>query len=188
MQRYLFKIVCMIMKSKILFVSSALALGLAGVVSTSAAAQHSQGAPKAAARPAVDDLKAFPAATAGQVRHVIRFPAHATEANMKVELIVGRTMSVDCNHHMFGGKLEERTAQGWGYTYYVLDNLGSAASTLMGCSPQKSARKEFVRSGHEQLVRYNSRLPLVIYAPSDVEVRYRIWRADAEDQKVRSPR
>jgi ecotin len=29
-------------------------------------------------------------------------------------------------------------------------------------------------------VRYNSRLPLVIFAPTDVEVRYRVWRAGPE--------
>jgi ecotin len=33
------------------------------------------------------------------------------------------------------------------------------------------------------LVRYNSRLPLVIYVPEGVEVRYRVWRADP-DSKV----
>jgi ecotin len=26
-------------------------------------------------------------------------------------------------------------------------------------------------------VRYNSKLPIVVYAPTDVEVRYRIWSA-----------
>ena len=27
-------------------------------------------------------------------------------------------------------------------------------------------------------MRYNSRLPIVVYVPAGVEVRYRIWRAD----------
>jgi len=30
------------------------------------------------------------------------------------------------------------------------------------------------------LVRYNSRLPIVVYAPEGVEVRFRTWRADGE--------
>jgi ecotin len=30
--------------------------------------------------------------------------------------------------------------------------------------------------GEPQLLRYNSRLPLVVYAPDGVEVRYRLWR------------
>ena len=29
----------------------------------------------------------------------------------------------------------------------------------------------------QTLVRYNSRLPIVLYTPDNVEVRYRLWRA-----------
>ncbi len=129
------------------------------------------------------DLQAFPAAVAGQTRHVIQLPALADEDRHKVELIVGRTQSVDCNRHMFGGALQERTADGWGYTYYVLDSLGQGVSTLMGCPPG-SERTAFVRSSDETLVRYNSRLPLVVYTPEDVELRYRVWRG-GEEQMVR---
>ena len=32
-------------------------------------------------------------------------------------------------------------------------------------------------AGEPLLVRYNSKLPVVVYAPGDVEVRYRIWAA-----------
>ena len=32
--------------------------------------------------------------------------------------------------------------------------------------------------GEPRLLRYNSRLPVVVYVPADVEVRYGIWRAD----------
>ena len=31
-----------------------------------------------------------------------------------------------------------------------------------------------------RLIRYNSRLPVVVYAPEGVELRYRIWKADPE--------
>ncbi|MGH7028650.1 serine protease inhibitor ecotin [Brevundimonas sp.] len=126
-----------------------------------------------------DDLKAFPAASAGQTRHVIRLPAQADEDALKIEVIVGKTMKVDCNRHIFGGRLQERTAEGWGYNYYVLDSLGQAASTMMVCPPG-SEHDAFVRSRAQDLIRYNSRLPLVVYAPADVEVRYRVWRAGEE--------
>lgn len=125
------------------------------------------------------DLAAFPKARKGQVRHVVRLPALANEENSKIEIIVGRTIRVDCNRHMFSGQVQERTAQGWGYNYYVLDSLGQRASTMMGCSPG-TERRDFVRSPDQKLVRYNSRLPLVIYAPENVEVRYRVWRAEEE--------
>ncbi|EKY25076.1 ecotin [Brevundimonas diminuta 470-4] len=122
------------------------------------------------------DLKAFPAATAGQTRHVINLPAQSDEDTLKVELILGKTQTVDCNRPFFGGRLETRTAEGWGYDYYVLPALGNAASTLMGCPPG-SERQAFVTTQEQPLIRYNSRLPVVVYTPSDVEVRYRVWRA-----------
>ena len=124
-------------------------------------------------------MAAFPKAKAGQTRHVINLPALKGEDTRKVEIIVGQTVMVDCNRQMFGGALQERTAQGWGYNYYVLENLGQRATTLMGC-PNNTKRREFVRSSSETIVRYNSRLPLVIYTSKNVEVRYRVWTAGAE--------
>lgn len=132
---------------------------------------------------AADALKAFPAATAGQTRHVIALPAQTDESTLKIELILGKTLTADCNRQFFGGRLETRTAEGWGYDYYVLPALGNAASTLMACPPG-SARQAFVTTQEQPLIRYNSRLPVVVYAPSDVEVRYRIWRA-GETQTAR---
>ncbi len=129
------------------------------------------------------DLKAFPAATAGQTRHVINLPTQSDEDALKVELILGKTQTVDCNRQFFGGRLETRMAEGWGYDYYVLPALGNAASTLMGCPPG-SERQSFVTTQPQDLIRYNSRLPIVVYTPSDVEVRYRVWRA-GETQTVR---
>ena len=40
--------------------------------------------------------------------------------------------------------------------------------------------------GEPELMRYNSRLPLVIYVPQGVEVRYRIWRGD--DKVITAPK
>lgn len=157
-------------------IPASLAFGLVACTSTTAIASQP---PKSASSDPASDLAAFPPARDGQTRHVIQLPAQRDEDALKVELIVGKTMKIDCNRHSFGGRLEQLTAEGWGYDYYVLDSLGAGVSTMMGCPPG-SEREAFVRSSHQDLVRYNSRLPLVIYAPADVEVRYRIWRADAE--------
>jgi ecotin len=32
-------------------------------------------------------------------------------------------------------------------------------------------------------VRYNSKLPVVVYVPEGLEVRYRLWKAEAETRK-----
>ena len=130
-------------------------------------------------RTARDELAAFPQAPAGQVRRVIFLPTERDENALRVGVIVGRTMMVDCNRQVFGSRLEERTVEGWGYTYFVVTDVGPPASTMMAC-PTNARTRQFVRSGDEPLLRYNSRLPLVIFAPADVEVRYRVWRAGRE--------
>lgn len=135
--------------------------------------------PLAACAATPEALKPYPAAADGYARHVIELPAQANEAEHKVELIAGKTLEVDCNQQRLGGQWQEKTVEGWGYNYYQLGQVGPAVSTLMAC-PDGSRKPAFVQVGGEpMLVRYNSKLPLVIYAPADVEVRYRIWSAAA---------
>ena len=136
--------------------------------------------PLAACAATPEALKPYPAAAAGYQRHVIELPAQANEAEHKVELIAGKTLEVDCNQQRLGGQWQEKTVEGWGYNYYELGQVGPAMSTLMAC-PDNSRKQAFVPVGGEPLlVRYNSKLPLVIYAPADVQVRYRIWSAAAD--------
>ena len=134
-----------------------------------------------AARAATPEIiKPYPQAGEGQQRHVIEVPPQANEADYRVELIAGKTLEVDCNRQRLGGQWQEKTVEGWGYNYYELGQVGPAMSTLMAC-PDNSRKQAFVPVGGEPLlVRYNSKLPLVIYAPADVQVRYRIWSAAAD--------
>ncbi|WP_421731020.1 serine protease inhibitor ecotin [Brevundimonas sp.] len=162
----------------------ALMLGLGACATASASAPVVENAAGQVA-PGRDDLTAFPAATADQARYVIRLPERANEDDFKVELIVGRTQMVDCNLHSLGGAIETRTAQGWGYDYFVVSKLDQGVSTLMGC-PDSTLKEAFVRGGGAPtLIRYNSRLPVVVYAPHDVEVRYRVWSAGPEEHAPR---
>jgi ecotin len=124
-----------------------------------------------------DSLHPFPKADEGFKRTVIRLPKLNHEDKCKVEIMIGKTMKVDCNHTWFGGSLEAKDVQGWGYTYWVLPKASGPASTLMGC-PDNSSHDQFVCvQGDGYLLRYNSRLPMVIYVPKDFEVRYRLWQA-----------
>ena len=163
----------------------ALMLGLGACATASASApvvESAAGQVAGQVAPARDDLTAFPAAGADETRYVIRLPERANEDDYKVELIVGRTQMVDCNLHSLGGSIETRTAHGWGYDYFVVSKLDQGVSTLMGC-PDNTLKEAFVRGGGApMLVRYNSRLPVVVYAPRDVEVRYRIWSAGPEER------
>lgn len=67
------------------------------------------GSAPAAAQDALSDLRAFPSARSGEVRRVIVVPREDDEDSLKVGIIIGRTMLVDCNRVSFGARLETRT-------------------------------------------------------------------------------
>lgn len=128
----------------------------------------------------LDKVAPYPQAEAGFKRQVIYLPQLENEENAKVELILGKTMEVDCNRHSLGGALTEKTLEGWGYNYYVLGEVTGPRSTMMACLDDKKENKFVpIVSGETQLQRYNSKLPIVVYAPADVEVKYRVWTAYA---------
>jgi len=113
-------------------------------------------------------------------RMVISLPAEKNEELLKVELLIGKREMLDpANRYFFGGVLEKKTLEGWGYDYFILKSLGVMAGTLMAIDPSLPKVERFITLGGEpELHRYNSRLPMVIYVPKGVEVRYRIWRGD----------
>ena len=131
---------------------------------------------------AADNMKAFPAAGKGMVRYVLRLPTQDDEYAFKVELMVGKTVQVDeRNRYFFGGKIEAETIKGWGFTRYKVGKLGPMAGTLMAVDPNAPKVDRFIPLGGDSyLIRYNSRLPVVVYVPEGVEVRYRIWAAGTE--------
>jgi ecotin len=135
---------------------------------------------------AADSMKAFPAAGDGMVRHVLQLPEQADESAFKVELIVGKTVEIDReNRYFFGGSIAEETIQGWGFTRYVVSTLGPMAGTLMAVDPNAPKTSRFITlGGAPHIIRYNSRLPIVVYAPEGVEVRYRIWSAGVEVKTI----
>ncbi len=135
---------------------------------------------------AADNLKAFPPAEEGMVRYVLQLPKQADESAFKVELIVGKTVQVDeQNRYFFGGKIEAETIKGWGFTRYKVSKLGPMGGTRMAVDPNAPKVPRFIPIGGEPyIIRYNSRLPIVVYVPEGVEVRYRIWTAGTETKAL----
>lgn len=127
----------------------------------------------------LEDVAPYPKADVGFVRQVIHLPAQTNEADFKVEILAGKTLDVDCNLQRLGGMLEEKNLEGWGYSFYRLEKVSGPMSTMMGC-PDSKTQKAFVPVvGDGFVLNYNSKLPIVVYVPKDVEVRYRVWSASA---------
>jgi ecotin len=133
-----------------------------------------------------DIMKAFPLPENGQVRCVLQLPSRENESSLNVELIVGKTVQVDeINRYFFGGDIVKETIAGWGFPRYVVRELGPMAGTMMAIDPNAPKVNRFIRlGGAPYLVRYNSRLPMVIYVPEGVEVRFRIWRGEPETKRI----
>ena len=133
-----------------------------------------------------DNMKAFPPAGKGMVRYVLNLEEKSDESAFKVELMVGKTAQVDQrNRHFMAGKIEEEIIKGWGFPRYVVKKVGPMAGTLIAVDPNEPKVERFVTLGGEPyLIRYNSKLTVVLYVPEGVEVRYRIWRAEPEARAI----
>ena len=126
----------------------------------------------------LEKIAPYPQAEKGMSRQVIFLEPQEDESRFKVELLIGKTIEVDCNRHMLGGNLETRTLSGWGFDYLVMDKISEPASTMMAC-PDNTRHPQFIAAnlGDTAMQRYNSRLPIVVYVPQGVDVKYRIWEA-----------
>lgn len=127
----------------------------------------------------------YPEPEKGISRQVIELPELKNEYLYKVELMIGQTLEVDCNAHQLLGQLKSETVDGWGYPYYVFETAKTSdsgvmhVSTMMAC-PEQKKEKKFVGAslGANSMLSYNSKLPVVVYTPDNIEVKYRIWKAD----------
>lgn len=126
---------------------------------------------------ALQNLTMYPLADSGQKRIVIILPPRAGEENCKVEVMAGKNMLVDkCNRFFMNGSFAVRQVDGFGYDYYLVQSNGEPGATLMAC-PEQKMQPAFVSVVNENLLRYNSRMPVVVYVPQDFEVKYRVWSA-----------
>ena len=132
-----------------------------------------------------DNIHMFPQSQEGFVRHVIEVPKTKNDNDHRVELLIGKTMLVDCNKHSLRGKIENVTLKGWGYKYLEISDIHNGPSTMMACPEPKTEKFISLYMGQEALRRYNSRSPIVAYVPEGHEMRYRIWNAEEKTQQAK---
>ncbi|WP_369311944.1 serine protease inhibitor ecotin [Providencia rettgeri] len=130
----------------------------------------------------LEKIAPYPKAESGMTRYVIQLDQKQNENNFMVELVIGKTIKADCNRQWFMGELDKKTLEGWGYDYYKLDEVKGPASTMMGCTQPAEERFITTQLGDDAFVRYNSKLPIVVYVPEKMDVKYRIW--STEDQLI----
>jgi ecotin len=123
-----------------------------------------------------EDIKMFPEPEDNFERFVIRLAPQENEDDLLVELMPGVMYEKDCNSVGMPGKIERKTVKGWGYSFYQVTTNGIMTSTMMACPPNTPKKAEFiyVRDPQNSKVRYNSKLPLVVYAPKTFELKYRV--------------
>jgi ecotin len=160
--------------------------GIALLAALASALAPAMASPPAGAAPS-PDLRPYPPAAPGERRWFISVDTTpAAAGDLRVELVVGRTLMVDCNRHLLQGSLEEETVPGWGYPIYRVKGGGAMVSTRMAC-PGQAQRQEFVGlGGSPTLVPVNPRLPIVVVAPQELEVRWRLWRAERRQRPAQT--
>lgn len=125
------------------------------------------------------DISMYPSSVDGFSMFTITLEAKDNEADYQIELYAGKMAAIDCNNHRLLGEFSKQTVNGWGYSYYEFKSNGELMSTLRAC-PDNSKHQEFVKSS-TILVRYNSKLPIVVYLPNNISLKYKIWeRGEAE--------
>ncbi len=97
-----------------------------------------------------NNMKAFPPPDNGQLRFVLQLPEKDDESICKVELIIGKTIQLDqTNQYFFGGKILKETIAGWGFSRYIVKDLGPMAGILMAVDPNAPKVERFIRLGFD---------------------------------------
>jgi ecotin len=128
-------------------------------------------------------LESFPEPKEGFKRNVIHLPQKDGEDKLRVELYAGIYEQTDCNSYMLLGTIDSKNLEGYGYTYYNVTTQERTVGTMKGC-PDQSKKTTFVTM-QPLIVPYNSKLPLVIYAPENVQIRYKVYSSSSDWEYAR---
>ena len=143
------------------------------------------------------DLTPYPKPTAGQTRWVIQLPGvlpptadprlSPNPSDWRVQLIAGREVEADCNQRAFRGRFRASRVKPLGVSVYTVSDVGPMVSTLMACPPGQAKRTVFVPMGSKPfVVPYDASRPIVVYTPKDLQLRWRLWKAEKVQQPAQA--
>ena len=143
------------------------------------------------------DLTGYPEPAPGLKRWVIQpsgllpksadplISAHPLD--WRIQLIVGQTVRLDCNTKRLSGSGMTMRMLPKASGKALLEVKGPVAviSTKMACPDDQPTRTSFLSLGKQPyLVPYNASWPIVVDLPKNVQLRWRVWKAETRQQNA----
>ena len=142
------------------------------------------------------DLTGYPEPAPGLKRWVIQpsgllpksadplISAHPLD--WRIQLIVGQTVTLDCNAKRLSGigMTMRMLPKASGKALFEVKGPVAVISTKMACPDDQPTRTSFLSLGKQPyLVPYNASWPIVVDLPENVQLRWRVWKAETRQQK-----
>ena len=143
------------------------------------------------------DLTGYPEPAPGLKRWVIQpsgllpksadplISAHPLD--WRIQLIVGQTVRLDCNTKRLSGSgvTMRMLPKASGKALFEVKGPVAVISTKMACPDDQPTRTSFLSLGKQPyLVPYNASWPIVVDLPENVQLRWRVWKAETRQQNA----
>jgi len=143
------------------------------------------------------DLTGYPEPAPGLKRWVIQpsgllpksadplISAHPLD--WRIQLIVGQTVTLDCNAKRLSGTgmTMRMLPKASGKALFEVKGPVAVISTKMACPDDQPIRTSFLSLGKQPyLVPYNASWPIVVDLPENVQLRWRVWKAETRQQNA----
>lgn len=128
----------------------------------------------------------YPDAKEGFKKVELKLAQKSNEKDYKIEIFLVSNMKLDdCENASLNAKLETKFLIPPGrYAYYELSNSNIETMTFKNgnCSNQKIDKKAY---NYPKMEEYSSTLPYVFYIPKNMNIEYRIWKAEPKYIEVK---
>ena len=122
------------------------------------------------------DLSIYPTVRAELNRHVIWLDPQQHEQQLKVEIVATKQHMKDCNQGSFSADFSQKYLKDGRHAYYQIGKTGHYISTLMGCPDVGNLEDIAIYLSGNTMQPYQSDSPIIVYAPQEIQVSYRIWQ------------